>query len=442
MRCRLLARVKVARRGKQQDGSSYRKRILDNGIRLVTERIPTLKSVTVGMWVNAGSRDETPLEAGFSHFLEHMLFKGTETRSATDISREIDALGGEMNAFTTRETTTFYVKVLDQHLPQALELLADLLYRSRLSPKEIEKEKQVVLEEIRMVQDDPEDLVQELHTGLVMGRHPLSRPVLGQESTIARLQRDELRRYLAMHYRPQDMVLAVAGNFDQHRLDRAIDRFFGKHFSAVSPDDANGRKRWPPEICGGVILKRKPLEQVHLCVGLKGVAAGHKDRYVVSALNSVLGGSVSSRLFQEVREKRGLVYSIYSFLSGYSDGGTITIYAGTRAHEVERVLELIQREIRKITAHGVEKEELRRAKEQMKGSLMLSLESSHSRMNKLAKDELITGQHTSLEQMLTDIDAISPACVARVAQSLFDPRTLAITCLGPLSSRQTAMLRQ
>ncbi|MCP9442913.1 MAG: insulinase family protein [Nitrospira sp.] len=432
----------MARRGKQQDGLSYRKRILDNGIRLVTERIPTLKSVTVGMWVNAGSRDETPLEAGFSHFLEHMLFKGTETRSATDISREIDALGGEMNAFTTRETTTFYVKVLDQHLPQALELLADLLYRSRLSPKEIEKEKQVVLEEIRMVQDDPEDLVQELHTGLVMGRHPLSRPVLGQESTIARLRRDDLRRYLARHYQPQDMVLAVAGNFDQNRLDRVIDRVFGNHFSAVSPDGANGRKRWPPEICGGVILKRKPLEQVHLCVGLKGVAAGHKDRYVVSALNNILGGSVSSRLFQEVREKRGLVYSIYSFLSGYSDGGTITIYAGTRAHEVERVLELIQREIRKMMAHGVEKEELRRAKEQMKGSLMLSLESSHSRMNKLAKDELIAGQHTSLEQMLTDIDAISQACVARVAQSLFDPKTLAITCLGPLSSRQTAMLRQ
>jgi predicted Zn-dependent peptidase len=434
--------VKAVQRGKPQSGSSYRKRVLDNGIRLVTEQIPTLKSVTVGMWVNAGSRDETPSEAGYSHFLEHMLFKGTETRSAIDISREIDALGGEMNAFTTRETTTFYVKVLDQHLPQALELLADLLYRSRLSPKEIEREKQVVLEEIRMVQDDPEDLVQELHTGLVMGRHPLGRPVLGLESTIARLRRDDLRRYLAMHYQPKDMVLAVAGNFDQNRLDRVIDRFFGNHRSPVSPDGAGGRKRWPPEICGGVILKRKPLEQVHLCVGLKGVAAGHKDRYAVYALNTVLGGSVSSRLFQEVREKRGLAYSIYSFLSGYSDGGTITIYVGTRAREVERVLDVIRREIRKIAARGIEGEELRRAKEQMKGSLMLSLESSHSRMNKLAKDELIAGQHTSLEQMLMDIDELSLPRVARVAQGLFDQKTLAITCLGPLSSRQAAVLRQ
>ncbi|MBI3357536.1 MAG: insulinase family protein, partial [Nitrospirae bacterium] len=288
----------------------YRKLTLDNGVRLVTERIPTLKSVTVGMWVNAGSRDESPTQAGYSHFIEHMFFKGTTTRSATDISREIDALGGEMNAFTTRETTTFYVKVLDQHLPKALDLLSDLFHRSRFGTKEIEKEKQVVLEEIRMVQDDPEDLVQELHTGLVMGRHPLSRPILGQEATIARLRRQDLLDYVGAHYRPQEMVLAVAGNFDQRQLEKTIARTFGRRRQSVH---AAPRKRWPPEICGGVVMRRKPLEQVHLCVGLKGIPAGHKDRYAAYVLNSVLGGSVSSRLFQEVREKRGLAYSIYSF---------------------------------------------------------------------------------------------------------------------------------
>jgi predicted Zn-dependent peptidase len=416
----------------------YRKLILDNGIRLVTERIPTVKSVTVGMWVNAGSRDETPVQAGYSHFIEHMFFKGTATRSATDISREIDALGGEMNAFTTRETTTFYVKVLDQHLPKALELLSDIFYRSRFGTKEIEKEKQVVLEEIRMVQDDPEDLVQELHTGLVMGRHPLSRPILGQEDTIARLQRDDLREYIDTHYRPQEMVLAVAGNFDRHRLEKMMARMFGAHRHSGS---AEARKRWPPEICGGIKMKRKALEQVHLCVGLRGIPAGHKDRYAAYVLNSVLGGSVSSRLFQEIREKRGLAYSIYSFLSGYSDGGTITIYAGTRAEEVERVLELIRREIRRMEAHGIEREEFKRTKDQMKGSLMLSLESSHSRMNKLAKDELIAGAHTSLEEMLSEIDAISEQQVARVARDLFARGTLAITGLGPLSSRQIAALK-
>jgi predicted Zn-dependent peptidase len=415
----------------------YRKLILDNGIRLVTERIPTLKSVTVGIWVNTGSRDESPAQAGYSHFIEHMFFKGTTTRSASDISREIDSLGGEMNAFTTRETTTVYVKVLDQHLSKALDLLSDVFHRSRFGTKEIEKEKQVVLEEIRMVRDDPEDLVQELHTQLVMGRHPLGRPILGQESTVARLRRQDLLDFIETHYRPQEMVLAVAGNFDQPQLEGTIARTFGRH---RQPSSASPRKRWPPGVHGGVMLKRKPLEQVHLCVGLKGLAASHKDRYAAYVLNSVLGGSVSSRLFQEIREKRGLAYSVYSCLSGYSDGGTITIYAGTRAREVERVVDLIRREIRRLAAHGIERTELKRTKDQMKGSLMLSLESSHGRMNKLAKDELMAGGHTSLEEMLAEIDAITGDQVLRLAQELFAVETMAITGLGPLSSRQMAAL--
>lgn len=409
----------------------YRKLILDNGVRLVSERIPTHKSVTVGIWVNAGSRDETPAQAGYSHFIEHMLFKGTASRSATDISREIDALGGEMNAFTTRETTTYYIKVLDQHLPKALDLLSDIFHRSEFRPKEIEKEKQVVSEEIRMVKDDPEDLVQELHIAQVMGRHPLRRPILGQEATIARLGRQDLLDYIGTHYRSEEIVIAVAGNFDQRSLEKTISRQFGRRRQTSDVI----RKRWPPEVCGGVVLKRKPLEQVHLCVGLKGVPAGHKDRYAAYVLNSVLGGSVSSRLFEEVREKRGLVYSIYSFLSGYSDGGTMTVYAGTRPKEISKVLDLIRREIKRMAVKGVDRTELTRTKEQMKGSLMLSLESTHSRMNKLAKDELIAGSHTSLEDMLREIDAITEEQVFRVAQDLLAPKNMAITALGPLSPR-------
>ncbi len=415
----------------------YRKLILDNGIRLVTERIPTLKSVTVGIWVNAGSRDETPAQAGYSHFIEHMFFKGTTRRSATDISREIDALGGEMNAFTTRETTTFYVKVLDQHLTEALDLLADLFHHSRFGAKEIEKEKQVVLEEIRMVQDDPEDLVQELHIGQVMGRHPLGRPILGQEATIARLRREDLLAYIESHYRPEEIVIAVAGNFDQRVLERTLARQFGKRRTGAA---GFPRKRWPAELCGGTVVKRKSLEQAHVCVGLRGVPAGHKDRYAAYVVNSVLGGSVSSRLFQEVREKRGLAYSIYSFLSGYSDAGTMTVYAGTQAREVERVVALIKREIRRLATQGLEKAEVRRTKEQMKGSLMLSLESSHSRMNKLAKDELVAGCHNTMEEMLAEIDALTDDHVCHVApQLLAEPQ--AVTVLGPLSPRQLASLR-
>ena len=415
----------------------YRKLILENGIRLVSERIPTLKSVTIGIWVNTGSRDESPAQAGYAHFIEHMFFKGTTARSATDISREIDALGGEMNAFTTRETTTYYVKILDQHLPEAIDLLADLFLRSRLGKKEIEKEKQVILEEIRMVQDDPEDLVQELHTKLTMGRHPLSRPILGRESTILRIRRQDLVEYIDTYYRPEEIVLAVAGNFNQQQLEKTMARTFGRYRPSASVPPG---KRWPPELCGGAIVKQKPLEQVHLCLGLKGVAAGHKDRYAVYALNSVLGGGVSSRLFQEIREKRGLSYSIYSFLSGYSDGGTVTVYAGTQAREVERVLELVSREIRRLGRDGIDRHELKRTKEQMKGSLMLSLESSHSRMNKLAKDELIAGAHTTLEDMISEINALTEQQIFQVAQDLFAPQGRALTGLGPLSSRQVNAL--
>lgn len=342
-----------------------------------------------------------------------------------------------MNAFTTRETTTYYIKVLDQHLPQALDLLADLFLRSRLGKKEIEKEKQVVLEEIRMVQDDPEDLVQELHTKLVMGRHPLSRPILGRESTIVRISRQNLLEYIDAHYRPEEIVIAVAGNFDQDQLEKAMARTFGRYRKSSS---GIPRKRWPPELQGGAMMKQKSLEQVHLCVGYEGVAAGHKDRYAVYALNSVLGGSVSSRLFQEIREKRGLSYSVYSFLSGYSDGGTITVYAGIRAREAGQVLDLIGREVRKLGRNGIDGVELKRTKDQMKGSLMLSLESSHSRMNKLAKDELIAGTHTTLEDLIAEIDGLTEEQVFQTAQNLFANDRIALTGLGPLSSRQVGEL--
>ncbi|HKP00426.1 MAG TPA: pitrilysin family protein [Nitrospiraceae bacterium] len=410
----------------------YRKLVLDNGVRVVTERLPTLKSVAVGIWVNSGSRDEQPSQAGYSHFIEHMLFKGTSTRSSAEISREIDALGGEMNAFTSRETTTYYVKVLDQQLSRAVELLSDLFYHSRFESKEVEKEKQVVLEEVRMVRDDPEDLVQELHSGQVLKRHPLGRPILGREKTIGGLRRQDLLHFIDTHYDPAQTIVAIAGNFDQAYLDPMVARYFGKDRGPMT-NSINGRR--PPDLHGGVLLKKKRLEQVHLCLGLTGIAAGHKDRYALYALNSVLGGSVSSRLFQEIREKRGLAYSIYSFLSGYSDSGMITVYAATRPKEVDCVVDLICREIRRIGTKGVEQKELERAKTQMKGNLMLSLESSHSRMSKLAKDELTYGRHMSLEDLLIHIDRVNQEQVSNVARQLFTLDSLAITGLGPLASR-------
>lgn len=407
----------------------YRKLFLKNGLRVVAERMPTHRSVTVGVWVNVGSRDEGPDEAGWSHFIEHMLFKGTRTRSAAQISQEIDALGGELNAFTTRETTTFYVRVLDQQLKPALALLADLFLHSRLLPREVEKEKEVVLDEVRMVQDDPEDFVQELHTEQALKPHPLARPILGRVSTIKAIRRAALFEYILAHYQPRQTVIAVAGNFELKSLVSWLEAFFGSLTLAERP----APRRWPPTVHGGLLVKKKALEQAHLCLGLKGVPVTHKDRYAAHALNAVLGGSVSSRLFQEVREKRGLAYSIYSYLSCYSDGGIMTVYAATRPREAARVVELVGREIRRLREGSVERRELARAKTQMKGSLMLSLESTHSRMNQLAKDELYLGRRSSFEEILADIDQVSVEQLTRVGVELLDPTNLSVTALGPVS---------
>ena len=409
----------------------YRKVILNNGLRIVTERMPALKSVTVGIWVNVGSRDEGSGEEGLSHFLEHMFFKGTRSRTATQISREIDALGGEMNAFTGRETTTFYVKVLDQQLAPALTLLSDLFHHSRFDARDVEKEKQVVLEEIRMVQDDPEDFVQELHAQQTLSRHPLGRPILGKVAVIQRLRRTDLLRYVRAHYHPLQTVVTVAGNFDLKKLLPALESSFGSWRQDCWPR----LDRWPPKVSGGLQIRKKRLEQAHLCLGLRGIPLAHKDRYAAHALNAVLGGSVSSRLFQEIREKRGLAYSIYSYLSSFSDGGAMTVYAATSPKEAARVIELACKEIRRLRRSGIDRRELERVKNQMKGSLMLSLESTHSRMSKLAKDELYEGRHVSLDEMMAEIDRVSVSQVFRLSRELFETDGLSVTALGPVSDR-------
>jgi predicted Zn-dependent peptidase len=409
----------------------YRKVVLDNGLRIVCERMPALKSVTVGIWVNVGSRDEGSGEEGLSHFIEHMFFKGTRSRSATQISREIDALGGEMNAFTGRETTTFYVKVLDQQLEPALALLSDLFHHSRFDARDVEKEKQVVLEEIRMVQDDPEDFVQELHAQQTLSRHPLGRPILGTVGAIRRLRRTDLLRYIRAHYHPCQTVVTVAGNFDAKRLLPALETAFGSWRQPGWPR----LDRRPPKVSGGLQVRKKRLEQAHLCLGLRGIPLAHKDRYAAHAVNAVLGGSVSSRLFQEVREKRGLAYSIYSYLSSFSDGGAMTVYAATSPKEAARVVGLVCKEFRRLRTNGIERQELDRVKNQMKGSLMLSLESTHSRMSKLAKDELYEGRHVSLDEMMAEIDRVSVAQILRLSRDLFETDGLSVTALGPVAER-------
>jgi predicted Zn-dependent peptidase len=409
----------------------YRKIVLDNGVRVVTESMPSAKSVTVGIWVNVGSRDEEKGEEGFSHFIEHMFFKGTRTRSAMQISREIDALGGEMNAFTGRETTTFYVKVLDQHLPHALALLSDLFHHAKFASKEIEKEKQVILEEVRMVEDDPEDLAQDWHMEQALNGHPLGRPILGQAAVIRGLSRERLVQFVDAHYHPAETVISIAGNFNMKELNPLLRRHFG-HFTRTRRPQLN---RYPSEVHAGLHTRRKALQQAHLCLGLKGLRLDHKDRYALYALNAAVGGSVSSRLFQEVREKRGLAYSIYSYASSYSDTGTMTIYAATRPREAARVIELVRREMKRFHRQGIDRKELQRVKDQIKGSLMLSVESTQSRMSKLAKDELYHGRYVALEEMTTEIDRISCDQILHLAHVLFDFECLLVSALGPVSPR-------
>lgn len=394
--------------------------------------MPATKSVTIGIWVNVGSRDEQAGEEGVSHFIEHMFFKGTKRRSASQISREIDGLGGELNAFTSRESTAFYVKIVDQHLKPALSLLADLFHHSRFERKDVEKEKQVVLEEIRMVQDDPEDFLQDLHAKHQLKSHPLGRPILGEPETIQRFRQEHLFRYISDKYAPNQTVVAVAGNFEWQPLSRLVEASFGAYERKRT---FHAPRRWPARVNGGLLVCEKDLEQAHLCLGLKGLPIDHKDRYAAHALNAALGGGVSSRLFQEVREKRGLAYSIYSYLSSFSDSGTLTVYAATRPREAARVAELARREIRRLRRKGLTRKELERAKNQMKGGLMLGLESTHSRMSKLAKDELHHGRHCSLEQMLADIDHVSESQALRVAQEILDLNALSLTALGPVSRR-------
>ena len=409
----------------------YRKEIFENGIRIVAEKMSSVKSVSVGLWVNVGSRDEEESEQGLSHFLEHMFFKGTETRTSQDIAQEIDSLGGELNAFTSRETTTFYAKVLDADLSKAAGLLSDIFHHSMFDTRDITKEKQVVMEEFKMVEDDPEDLVHDLHTQSIWRGHPLGRSILGTRETIESISREAILKYLKRYYHPGQIIISVAGNFDWTALIRLLDKAFG-HFT--SP---NGLApiRLAPQAQGGILARRKPLEQIHFCLGTRGLAQNHPDRYAAYTLNTLLGGGVSSRLFQEVRENKGWAYSIYSVLSSYKDAGLFSVYAATSLETALKAIRLVMKEIKQIKEKGVNSTELDKAKGHMKGSLMLSLESTNSRMIRLAKDEIYFGRYVSLDEILKAIDRVSPRKIQKLAEELFDPQLLTLTTLGPLAKK-------
>ena len=408
----------------------YRRDVLPNGIRILTERMPHVRSVAVGIWVGTGSRWEPDDRGGISHLIEHLVFKGTATRSAEDIARAMDSVGGQMDAFTTKEHTCFYVQVLDEHLPFAVDLLTDILLHPRFDAEELEREKSVVLQEIKMVEDTPDDIIHDLFAEQVWPGHPLGRPILGTRERVNGFGRDAVREYFHGEYVPPTIIVAVAGNVEHdHVVDLFARAFGGFHRASVERRDA------PPGMTPSVHIVNKTLEQVHVVMGFPGLAHAAPERYALYVVNDIVGGSMSSRLFQEVRERQGLVYSIHSGVQGYLDSGLLYLYAATDASNFSKMLKSILKELRELKKYGIIEDELARAKDHLKGSLMLGLESTSSRMNRLAKHEMHFGTFLSMDAMLGAIAGVRLEEVQALLGQLLDEEHLALTTLGPLDRR-------
>ena len=408
----------------------YRRSVLPNGIRIVTERMPHVRSVAVGVWVETGSRRELENRGGISHLIEHLVFKGTATRSAEEIARTMDSVGGQMDAFTTKEHTCFYVQVLDEHLPLAVDLLTDILLHPRFDAEELEREKQVVLQEIKMVEDTPDDIIHDIFAEQVWQGHPLGRPILGTRELVTGFRRDAIAEHFAEEYVPPKVIIAVAGNVTHER----VMQLFGAGFDGFGRTPVE-RTDTPPSLTPGVNIVHKQLEQVHVVMGFPGLRQSAPERYALFLLNDVIGGSMSSRLFQEVRERQGLVYAIHSGAQAYLDTGVLYLYAATDPANFSKVLKSILKEIRELKKSGITAEELKRAKDHLKGSLMLSLESTSSRMNRLAKHEMHLGSFLTMDAMIAAIEGVQHEQVQALVGELLDEDRLALTTLGPLDRR-------
>lgn len=405
------------------------KSILPNGIRIVTEAMPQVRTASLGIWVGTGSRYEPASAHGISHFLEHLFFKGTHHRSALAIAQAVDALGGQMNAFTDKEHTCFYVKVLANHLPAIVELMADMLLNSAFDPEAIERERQVITEEIKTYEDSPDEVVQDLIAQTVWDGHPLGRSVIGTRKAVAKLGRDDFVRYIERRYRPDNLVVSVAGDITHE----AVVDLIAQHLGAWDGQTIALPTEAPP-LTPTVTLRTKEIEQVHLCLATRGRAQGDEDRYVLAVLDNILGGGMSSRLFQEIRESRGLVYTIASYSASYREGGLFVVYAAMSPENAPEVLRLTGDEIGRMGS-SQDDAELHRAKESLKGSIMLSLESTGSRMSKLGRSELYYGRQIDFDEILARVDAVTADDVSRMAGEIFTPDQIAMAAIGPFGTQ-------
>lgn len=402
----------------------YQKNVLPNGVRVITEKIDHVRSAAVGLWIGAGSRDETQGYEGISHFIEHMLFKGTEKRSAREIAETLEAVGGQLNAFTTKELTCYFAKVLDENVNLAIDVLCDMFFNSRFDPAEIEKEKNVVLEEIKMYQDSPDDLIHDLFSQYIWNNHPLGKSVLGAADSVKELNREKIRYYLDNFYTPDKIVLAVAGKIEPEEVLNRI---------SVFGDFQRQRKKNNQDLpIADTVRKsiKKDTEQMHLIIGVPGLGQDDEDIFALHIINSILGGGLSSRLFQEIREQRGLAYSVYSYHSTYIDSGLFAVYAGTSPNNTEEVIKCIINEINKIKAEGILEEDLEKTKAQIKGNLYLGLESVSSRMSRLGKTELSFGRVKTAEEAVEELEKVTVEDVKRLMERLWIKDKISVLTLG------------
>ncbi|MFZ5752879.1 MAG: M16 family metallopeptidase [Bacillota bacterium] len=401
---------------------------LDNGVRIVTEKVPVVRSVALGIWVGAGSRHENEKIAGISHFIEHLMFKGTENRSASDIAEALDAVGGQLNAFTTKEFTCYYAKILDEHFDLALDVLSDMFFNSTFTEKAIEKERGVIEEEIKMYEDTPDELIHDLFVQTAWPDHPLGKPILGTVNSLEAITRNDIINYMDKHYTANNIVVAVAGNIDHQTVQNKIARIFAKIKPAKKPEGLV-----PPRSTHADTSNiSRDTGQVQICLGTAGLPQGDERIYSVYILNNVLGGGLSSRLVQSIREERGLAYSVYSYHSAFCDTGLFTFYAGTSPAKYDEVIRLLIKEVSDIMENGITERELRRTQEQIKGNLYLGLESVSSRMTRIGRTELCLNRIITPEEVVKRISAVTLEDVKSIANTLFNNYHFTLSTIGPL----------
>jgi predicted Zn-dependent peptidase len=410
-------------------GGVIRRTVLPGGLRVISESVPAMRSVSVGVWVGIGSRDESPTQAGASHFLEHLLFKGTRRRTALDISAQIEAVGGETNAFTTKEYTCYYARVLDNDLPLAVDVLGDIITSSVLEPSDVETERGVILEEIAMNDDEPGEEVHDLFASTVFGNHPLGRPVSGTVDTVSAMTRKQILGFYHRRYTGPAMVVAAAGNLDHGKLVRLVRDAFGP-VGGAEPGEVRGRGRGPAPVRAAVRVTNRDSEQAHLVLGCPAYPRHDDRRFAVGVLNNCLGGGMSSRLFQQIRERRGLAYSVYSFTSGYADSGLFGVYAGCAPGKADEVLSIATDQLAEVAATGITDAEVARGKGMLKGSLVLDMEDTGSRMTRLGKSELLWRDLMTVDELLARVDAVTVDDVRAVAADLLG-RPMSLAVVGP-----------